>query len=140
MKLLAVLTLLFVLSLATGFPWKHRKNKYERRRVSHRHSVKKEHKHETKHESAKARHHGSKTKAHKVYKKYGMFTAPSFALEDSSVAPQVQGGFQQVLVPVNSASFTQNTVTAPEMVSSFTAVPASQRATLATEVRRYETV
>jgi hypothetical protein len=66
-----------------------------------------------------------------------MFAAPSFALEDSSEGQgQGQSALQQVLVPVNSASFTQNTAAAvPEMVSSFTSAP-SQRATLGTEVRK----
>ena len=79
-------------------------------------------------------HRAPKKDAHNVYKKFGMITAPSFALEDSSLAQgQAQPAFQQVLVPVNTASFTQNNAAAPEMVSSFTAAP-SQRATLGTEV------
>ena len=145
MKLLAVLMLIFILALANGYPRKHKKIEYERRRVLHHKSVKKEHKHvEVKHEISKSKHESNKVKenrnraskkdAHKVFKKFGMIAAPSFALEDSSAAQdQAQPAFQQVLVPMNTASFTQNTAATPEMVSSFTAAP-SQRATLGTEV------
>ena len=134
MKLLTVLALCLVLSLSSAFPRKNKKEDYERRRVIHRETAKKEHKHEVRHDakSKVTKHHGSKKGDHKVYKKFGMFAAPTFALEDSS-APQVQPALQQVLVPVNSASFAQNTVAAPEMVSSFTSTP-TQRATLGTEV------
>ena len=136
--------LIFILALANGYPRKHKKIEYERRRVIHHKSIKNEHKHELKHEISKSKHesrklkekknHASKKDAHKVYKKFGMITAPTFALEDSSVAQgQAQPALQQVLVPVNTASFTQNNAAIPEMVSSFTAAP-SQRATLGTEV------
>ena len=140
MNLLAVFMLISILSLASGFPRKHTKNEYERKQVNYRHGLKKEHKHEAKHESGKSKeikHHSSKKNAHKVYKKFGMFAAPSFTLEDSSEGQgQGQSALQQVLVPVNSASFTQNTAAAvPEMVSAFTSAP-SQRATLGTEVRK----
>ena len=136
--------LIFILALANGYPRKHKKIEYERRRVIHHKSFKTEHKHELKHEISKSKHesrklkekknHATKKDAHKVYKKFGMITAPTFALEDSSVAQgQAQPALQQVLVPVNTASFTQNNAAIPEMVSSFTAAP-SQRATLGTEV------
>ena len=135
MKLLAILMLIFTVALVSGFPRSHRKNEYERRRVVYHKSVRKEHKHDAKHEGSKSKHHTSSKKgAHKLFKKFGMIAAPGFALEDSAVAQnQEQPALQQVLVPVNAASFTQASAAAPEMVSSFAAAP-TQRATLGTEV------
>ncbi|XP_028405925.1 uncharacterized protein LOC114528479 [Dendronephthya gigantea] len=141
MKLLIISSLFLVVSFSVAFPRKHKKDDYERRRIIHHHSAKRADKHEVKHEGkhdspkGKDKNHNTKTEErHEVYKKFGMFAAPSFALEDSSDlgAGREQSSLQQVLVPVSSASLTQNTATLPQMVSAFTAP--SQRATLGTEV------
>ena len=137
MKLLIISTLLVVASISLAFPRKHKKDEYERRRVIHHHSAKREHKHEVKHDSTKSKeedHPNTKSKdGHEVYKKFGMFAAPTFALEDSADVPgKEQQSLQQVLVPVNGASLAQGTATLPQMISAFAAP--SPRATLGTEV------
>lgn len=138
MKLLAVITLVLVLSFVSGFPRKQKNNEYERKRVEvGKHGVKKARKHEVKEQNdkTKATKHRSSTKdVHKVYKKFGMLAAPSFTFEDASLSQgQGQQYLQQVLMPVSGASLAQNTVAAPQMVSSFTASP-TPRATMGTEV------
>lgn len=140
MKLRAVLCLVFVLSLATGYPRKRHKKEYERKQIDGRHHlVQKPHKHGArKHEGVKAQE--VEKNGHHVYKKFAMLTAPTrFALVDSS-ASQGQPAIQQLLVPVNSASLAQTTANAPaEMTSSFAPAAPSQRIALGTQVTFVQT-
>lgn len=144
MKILAVLFLAFAVSLVSG----ERTSK----RVNHD-GGKRHQKHGTRHhqhaahfdgkDAVKKMKHGRHglSKVHrKMYKKFAMMPVPGVSLEDTSAMQgQVNQPVQQIMVPVNSDSASQ------EMVSSYSNTPAqpsqpSQPLQLGTEVAGDQTV
>ena len=82
-------------------------------------------------------HHGLSKVHRKMYKKFAMMAVPGVSLEDTSALQgQVSQPVQQIMVPVNSGSASQ------EMVSSYSNTPAqpSQPSQLGTEVAGDQTV